>query len=147
MFSEMVTCKVYLKLWYMYLRINSCMTDIQGVMLSELHIIYIHICIYVHTHIFIYFGEGNDNPLQYSCLGNPMARGAWWATVHGVTKVGHNWATKAPPIFVDDYNKTNINTNLIQILFNPFHFVFHLCLLHLSAFCYIIRKKKQEEIY
>ena len=25
-------------------------------------------------------GEGNDNPLQYSCLGNPMDRGAWWAT-------------------------------------------------------------------
>ena len=31
-------------------------------------------------------GEGNDNPLQYSCLGNPMVRGAWWAKVHGVTK-------------------------------------------------------------
>ena len=32
-------------------------------------------------------GEGNDNPLQYSCLGNPMDRGAWWATVHGVAKL------------------------------------------------------------
>ena len=31
-------------------------------------------------------GEGNGNPLQYSCLKNPMDRGAWWATVHGVTK-------------------------------------------------------------
>ena len=31
-------------------------------------------------------GEGNDNPLQYSCLGNSMDEGAWWATVHGVTK-------------------------------------------------------------
>ena len=31
-------------------------------------------------------GEGNGNPLQYSCLGNPMDRGAWWATVHGVAK-------------------------------------------------------------
>ena len=30
--------------------------------------------------------EGNGNPLQYSFLGNPMDRGAWWATVHGVTK-------------------------------------------------------------
>ena len=30
--------------------------------------------------------EGNDNALQYSCLGNPMDRGAWWAAVHGVTK-------------------------------------------------------------
>ena len=31
-------------------------------------------------------GEGNGNPLQYSCLGNPMGRGAWQAAVHGVTK-------------------------------------------------------------
>ena len=31
-------------------------------------------------------GEGNGNPLQYSCLENPMERGAWWATVHVVTK-------------------------------------------------------------
>ena len=31
-------------------------------------------------------GEGNGNPLQYSCLENPMDGGAWWATVHG----GHN---------------------------------------------------------
>ena len=30
--------------------------------------------------------EGNGNPLQYSCLGNPMDRGAWWATIHGVAK-------------------------------------------------------------
>ena len=30
-------------------------------------------------------GEGNDNPLQYSCLENPRDRGAWWATVHEVT--------------------------------------------------------------
>ena len=34
-----------------------------------------------------YPGGGHDNPLQYSCLENPMDRGAWWwATVHGVTK-------------------------------------------------------------
>ena len=31
-------------------------------------------------------GEGDGNPLQYSCLENPMDRGAWWATVHGVAK-------------------------------------------------------------
>ena len=31
-------------------------------------------------------GEGNGNPLQYSCLENPMDRGAWWATVYGVAK-------------------------------------------------------------
>ena len=31
-------------------------------------------------------GGGNGNPLQYSCLENPVDRGAWWATVHGVSK-------------------------------------------------------------
>ena len=40
-------------------------------------------------------GEGNDNPLQYSYLGNPMDRGAWQATVQGVEKrVGHDLETK-----------------------------------------------------
>ena len=32
------------------------------------------------------YGEGNGNPLQYSCLENPRDGGAWWAAVHGVTK-------------------------------------------------------------
>ena len=36
-------------------------------------------------------GEGNGYPLQYSCLENPMHRGAWWAAVYGVT-VRHDWA-------------------------------------------------------
>ena len=31
-------------------------------------------------------GEGNGNPLQYSCLENPTDRKAWWAVVHGITK-------------------------------------------------------------
>ena len=31
-------------------------------------------------------GEGNDNPLRYSCLENPIDRGTWWAIVHGVAK-------------------------------------------------------------
>ena len=35
-------------------------------------------------------GEGNGNPLQYFCLENPMDRGAWQATVHGVTRVRHD---------------------------------------------------------
>ena len=32
-------------------------------------------------------GEGHGNPLQYSCLGNPMDRGAWWTTVHRVAEL------------------------------------------------------------
>ena len=35
-------------------------------------------------------GVGNGSPLQYSCLENSMDRGAWWATVHGGRKVGHD---------------------------------------------------------
>ena len=38
--------------------------------------------------------EGNSNPLQYSFLGNPMARGAWQGTVHGWQSVVHDLATK-----------------------------------------------------
>ena len=41
-------------------------------------------------------GEGNGNPLQYSCLGNPMHRGTWQATVHGVARVGQDLATQPP---------------------------------------------------
>ena len=41
--------------------------------------------------------EGNGSPLQYSCLENPMDREAWQATVHGVTRVRHDLATKPPP--------------------------------------------------
>ena len=40
-------------------------------------------------------GEGNGNPLQYSCLGKPMVRGAWRATVHGVTKSQTQLSTHA----------------------------------------------------
>ena len=38
---------------------------------------------------------GNGNPLQYSCLGNPMDSGAWWATVHGVAKSQTQLSTQA----------------------------------------------------
>ena len=41
--------------------------------------------------------EGNGKPLQYSCLGNPMDRGAWQATVHRVALIGDDLTTKPPP--------------------------------------------------
>ena len=43
---------------------------------ERLHFHFSHLCI----------GEGNDNPLQYSCLENPWDRGAWWAAVYGVAE-------------------------------------------------------------
>ena len=42
-------------------------------------------------------GEADGNQLQYSCLGNPMDRRAWQATVHGIARVGHDLVTKSPP--------------------------------------------------
>ena len=42
-------------------------------------------------------GEGNGDPLQYSCLENPMDRGAWQAAVHAVTNVVHDLVTTPPP--------------------------------------------------
>ena len=43
-------------------------------------------------------GEGNANPLQYSCLEIPMDGGAWWATIHEVAGARDDLATKAPCI-------------------------------------------------
>ena len=50
--------------------------------------------------------EGNGNPVQYSCLGNSMDRGAWWAIVHGAARVRHSLVTK-PPL--------PINTQVIRV--------------------------------
>ena len=49
-------------------------------------------------------GEGNGNPLQYSCLENPRDRGAWRATVHGITRVGQNLAAK-PPLWSSQWSR------------------------------------------
>ena len=52
----------------------------------RIRIMYMCVCV-SHTHISVYcFREGNGTPLQYSCLENPMDRGAWWAAVHGVAE-------------------------------------------------------------
>ena len=51
--------------------------------------------------------EGNGNPLQYSCLGNPMERGAWWATVHGVTKSWHDLSNKQQIFLLETEDKNS----------------------------------------
>ena len=56
-------------------------------------------------------GEGNGNPPQYSCLGNPMDRGVWWTTVHGVLRVGHDLVTKPHHHHHQTYQKTWSNPN------------------------------------
>ena len=44
----------------------------------------------------IFIGVGNGNPLQYSCLENPTARGAWWITAHGIAKTNKQTNKKKP---------------------------------------------------
>ena len=54
-------------------------------------------------------GEGNGNPLQYSCLGNLMDRGAWWAKVHGMSKNQTRLSDKTTiPEIVDKDNHSNV---------------------------------------
>ena len=57
-------------------------------------------------------GEGNGNPLQYSCLENPMDRGAWQATVHEVGRFGHNIVTK-PAQYSPSYNEFNHSLHVL----------------------------------
>ena len=61
-------------------------------------------------------GEGHDNPLQYSCLENPMDREAWWATVCGLKRVGHNWR---------DSVRTHMHTHTHTQLYGFSHFLTH----------------------
>ena len=78
-------------------------------------------------------GEGNGYPLQYSCLGNLMDRGALWATVHGVSRVRHNFVTKPQQRGIWGWNQvmyTEVSaqclthcTKLIMSSFSAPHFV------------------------
>ena len=48
---------------------------------------YILVAYFIYSSLYLLFlREGNGTPLQYSCLENPMDRGAWWAAVHGIAK-------------------------------------------------------------
>ena len=56
---------------------------------SNHHIVHWVFTVNLHNVLYVNYvsiGEGNGNPLQYSCLENPMDWGSWWATVHGVAK-------------------------------------------------------------
>ena len=58
-------------------------------------------------------GGGNGNPLQYSCLENPMYRGAWWPTVHGVT---NSWTRLSDHILLEskDYQSEKGKGRVVQ---------------------------------
>ena len=50
-------------------------------------------------------GGGYGNPPQYSCLENPMDRGAWWATVHSITKSGTQQKQRSTHIYIGEFGK------------------------------------------
>ena len=60
-------------------------------------------------------GEGNGNPLQYSCLENPMDGGAWWATVHGVTK-SQAWLSDFISFFLSSSAFPKSSLNILKFL-------------------------------
>ena len=66
------------------------------------------------------YGEGNGNPLQYFCLGNPMERRTWWATVHGVTKSQTRWSDSHIHTHTHFVYKLNGQSNNIQLWHAPF---------------------------
>ena len=57
-------------------------------------------------------GEGNGNPLQYSCLENSTDGGAWWAPVCGFAKIRHDWSTQHA-------HKVRIRTQTLDLLVHP----------------------------
>ena len=59
-------------------------------------------------------GEGNGNPLQYSCLENPMDGGAWWATVHGVAKSRTRLTKRLNETKTKDLTKWPVHVNVWQ---------------------------------
>ena len=84
----------------------------------------------------IAIGKGNGIPLQYSCLGNPKDRGAWWATIHGVRKSQKwlkNWATTIIAISANSYNwviSNSVSIHLIMCHIFLFLHMFNNFLLH-----------------
>ena len=70
---------------------------------------------------------GHGNPLQYSCLENPMDRGAWWAIVHGVTKSWTllKWLSMMHTLFSEMFNVADL-----------IHFYFIVCFIKIRTFSY-----------
>ena len=63
-------------------------------------------------------GEGNGNPLQYSCLEKSMDRGTWWAAVHGVAKSRPRLSTSAATVYEGSLFSTSSPTFVICVLFD-----------------------------
>ena len=60
-------------------------------------------------------GGGHGNPLRYSSLENPMDPGAWWATVHGLPRAGHDWAAKCTHALARARAHTHTHTRWLRL--------------------------------
>ena len=90
---EQFICSVRFTVYKLYPRQKRKVTtsNLVQIELISQHWIYFKVSLWPAEPLFIWnlvvsFREGNGNPLQYSCLENPMDGGAWWAAVHGVAK-------------------------------------------------------------
>ena len=81
---------------------------------SNLHLLHLQAILY-HWSTREASSEENGNPLQYFCLGNPIDRGAWWATVHGVAK-SKTWLNNRLCQFKSKHRKHFIATSTPQRL-------------------------------
>ena len=71
--------------------------------------------------VLAFHGEGSGNPLQYSCLENPVDQGAWRAMVHGISRVGHNLVNKPPSLAFKGYvNCTKFQPMLSEYLLSAY---------------------------
>ena len=79
-------CKRLIKLWYTYIRSSQGALVVKHLPANAGDIRDAHSIPGSGRSL----GGGHDNRLQYSCLENPMDRGAWWAIVHGIARVRHD---------------------------------------------------------
>ena len=76
-------------------------------------------------------GEGNGNPLQYSCLETAMDRGAWQATVHGIARLRHDLATKPTYLYTHTYTHIYIERErLFTLCLNIFTLAYKLSIIN-----------------
>ena len=89
-----------------------------------------------------YPGEGNDSPLQYSCLEDPLDKGAWWATVQGAARVRQDLVYTVSAhthIYISIYIHicTCIHTHMCVCIYTYIHMCVHICICIYNTYVYV----------
>ena len=93
---------------------------------KELDMIECAYCVYYVSHVYCDIGEGNGNPLQYSCLENPRDRGAWWAAGYGVTQSPTRLMQLSSSSNVVMYKVSSFTSTPLFVLVTKQHLISHL---------------------